>query len=65
MQVTLTTMLLMSVVFMMAFNPVSVRAYGQLSPLEGKVCYRYCYFLLLEEVEYNFDIYGVQIFSDD
>jgi hypothetical protein len=38
---------------------------GGYLPLEGKACDRYCCFLLLDEVECIFDIYGAQIFSDD
>jgi hypothetical protein len=62
---TPTTMLLLSVLFMMAINPVSLRAQGQLSHYREKSMLDNTIFFLLHEVEYTFDIYGAQIFLND
>ena len=64
-RVTPTTMLLLSILFMMAINPVSLRAQGQLSPYREKSMLDNTIFFLLDEVEYTFDIYGAQIFPND
>jgi hypothetical protein len=61
----LTTMLLLSILFMMAINPVSLRAEGQISPYREKSMLDNTIFFLLDEVEYTFDIYGAQIFPND
>jgi hypothetical protein len=61
----LTTMLLLSILFMIAINPVSLRAEGQLSPYREKSMLDNTIFFLLDEVEYTFDIYGAQIFPND
>jgi hypothetical protein len=58
-------MLLLSVLFMTAINPVSLRAEGQLSPYREKTMLDNTIFFLLDEVEYTFDIYGAQIFPND
>jgi hypothetical protein len=58
-------MLLLSVLFMTAINPVSLRAEGQLSPHREKTMLANTIFFLLEQVEYTFDIYGAQIFPND
>jgi hypothetical protein len=58
-------MLLLSVLFMTAINPVSLRAEGQLSPYREKTMLANTIFFLLEQVEYTFDIYGAQIFPND
>ena len=65
MQITLTTMLLVSILFMMAINPLSVRAEGQLSHFRDKSMLDSVIFLLLDEFGYAFDIYGAQIFPND
>lgn len=54
MQVTLITMLLLSVLFIMAVNPVSVSAEGQPSPFREKSMLDNVTFLLLDEFEYTF-----------
>ncbi|MDQ3852610.1 MAG: hypothetical protein M3299_07235 [Thermoproteota archaeon] len=58
-------MLLLSILFMMAINPVSLRAEGQLSPYREKSMLDNTIFFLLDEVEYTFDIYGAQIFPNE
>jgi hypothetical protein len=58
-------MLLLSVLFMTAINPVSLRAEGQLSPHREKTMLANTIFFLLEQVEYTFGIYGAQIFPND
>lgn len=50
---------------MMAINPVSLSAEGQLSPYREKSMLDNTIFFLLDEVEYTFDIYGAQIFPND
>jgi hypothetical protein len=58
-------MLLLSVLFMMAINPVSLRAEGQLPPYREKSMLDNAIFFLLDEAEYTFDIDGTQIFPND
>jgi hypothetical protein len=65
MQVTLTTMLLLYVLFMMTTSHVLIRAEGQLSSYIEKRMLDNIIFFLLDEFEYTFDIYGAQIFPGD
>jgi hypothetical protein len=58
-------MLLLSVLFMTAINPVSLRAEGQLSAYREKSMLDNTIFFFLDELEYTFDIYGAQIFPND
>jgi hypothetical protein len=60
----LTTMLLLSVLFMMAIGSVSLRGEGSSPHVERRACWIY-YFFLLDEVEYTLDTYGAQIFPHD
>jgi hypothetical protein len=62
---TLTAVLLVSVLFMVALNPVLLRAEGQLSQYREKSILDNTIFFLLDEVEYTFDIYGAEIFPND
>jgi hypothetical protein len=50
---------------MMAINPVSLRAEGQLPPYREKSMLDNTIFFLLDEPEYTFDIDGAQIFPND
>jgi hypothetical protein len=61
----LTTMLVLSILFMMAIDSVSLRGEGQLSPCREKSMLDNTIFFLLEDVEYTFDIYSAQIFPND
>ena len=50
---------------MMAINPLSVRAERQPSHFRDKSVLDSVIFLLVDEFEYAFDIYGARIFPND
>lgn len=65
MQAIFTSLMMLSVLFILAINPMSLLAEGQL-PLSGeKQLLDNGLFFLLDEGEYTFDIYGAQIFPND
>ncbi len=58
-------MLVLSALFMVALNPILLRAEGQLAQYREKSILDNTIFFLLDEVEYTFDIYGTEIFPND
>jgi hypothetical protein len=64
-QATFTTMMLLSVLFMLAINPLSLRAHAQLSVTREKGMLDNGFFFLLDNGDYTFDIHGRQIFPND
>jgi hypothetical protein len=58
-------MLVVSGLFVVALNPVLLRAEGQLSQYSERSILDNTIFFLFDEVEYTFDIYGAEIFPND
>jgi hypothetical protein len=57
--------MMLFILFMLAVNPVSVLAEGQIPRTKEKGWLGSTLFFLLDEGEYTFDIYGEQIFPND
>jgi hypothetical protein len=64
-QAVVTTLITLSVLSILAINPISLRAEGRRSLGVEKGLLDNGVFFLLDEAEYTYDIYGAQIFPND